>query len=320
MYCKMGLVSDARKMFDRMPERNSVSWATMISGYAMQRLAGDAVGLFGLMRGREENVEVNEFILTSVVSALVVPEFVDTGKQIHSLAVKNGLISFVSVGNALVTMYAKCGNLDDALRTFKLSGDKNSITWSAMICGFAQSGDSQKALNLLRDMHFSGIMPSQYTFVGVINACCDIGALKEGQQVHCYLLKLGFEFQKYIMSALVDMYANCGRVCDARNGFNYLKEPDVVLWTCMIGGYVQNGEYEAALSLYCRMHKEGIMPNKLTMTSVLKACSSLSCFEHGKQIHARTIKYGFSLEVPIGSALSTMYAKVWEFRRRESCI
>ncbi|XP_062001747.1 pentatricopeptide repeat-containing protein At2g33680-like [Rosa rugosa] len=309
MYCKMGLVGDARKVFDRMPERNSVSWATMISGYAMQRLAGDALELFGLMRRSEENEGENEFILTSVVSALAVPEFVDTGRQIHCLAVKNGLMSFVSVGNAVVTMYAKCGNLDDALRTFELCGDKNSITWSAMICGFAQSGDSRKALNLLRDMYFAGIKLSQYTFVGVINACGDIGALKEGQQVHGYLLKMGFELQVYIMSALVDMYAKCGRVCDARNGFDYLKEPDVVLWTSMIGGYVQNGEYEAALGLYCRMHKEGIMPNELTMASVLKACSSLSSFEQGKQIHARTIKYGFSLEVPIGSALSTMYAK-----------
>ncbi|XP_004308660.1 PREDICTED: pentatricopeptide repeat-containing protein At2g33680 [Fragaria vesca subsp. vesca] len=309
MYCKMGLVGDARKVFDRMSERNSVSWATMISGYAMQRMAGEAVEVFRLMRRSEENEGENEFVLTSVVSALAVREFVDTGKQIHCVAVKNGLMSFVSVGNALVTMYGKCGSLDDALRTFELSGDKNSITWSAMICGFGQSGDSHKALDLFRDMHFSGIMPSQYTFVGVINACGDIGALREGQQVHSFLLKMGFEGQVYIMSALVDMYAKCGRVADARNGFEYIKEPDVVLWTSMIGGYVQNGEYEAALGLYCRMHKEGIMPNKLTMASVLKACSNLSSFEQGKQIHARTIKYGFSLEVPIGSALSTMYAK-----------
>lgn len=310
MYCKASLVLDARKVFDRMLERNSVSWATMISGYAVQRLAGDALALFGLMRRRNEvKEEVNEFVLTGVLSALVLPEFVGTGKQIHCLAVKIGLISFVSVENALVTMYAKCGSLDDALRTFKTSGDKNSITWSAMITGFAQSGDSQKALDLFSHMHFSGVMPSEFTFVGVINACSDIGALEEGKQVHSYSLKLGFEFQIYIMTALVDMYAKCGNVSDARKGFDYLREPDIVLWTSMIGGYVQNGENEASLTLYCRMQREGMMPNELTMASVLKACSSLSAFEQGRQIHARTIKYGFSLEVPIGSALSTMYAK-----------
>lgn len=120
---------------------------------------------------------------------------------------------------------------------------------------------------------------------------------------------MAIESQIYIMTALVDMYAKCGSLVDARKGFDYLKEPDIVLWTSMIGGYVQNGENETALTLYCRMQMEGIMPNELTMASVLRACSSLAALEQGKQIHARTIKYGFNLEVPIGSALSTMYAK-----------
>ncbi|KAE8057326.1 hypothetical protein FH972_014027 [Carpinus fangiana] len=307
LYCKSGLLLEARKVFDKMPERNSVSWATIISGYAMQRMAGDALELFELMR-QEEEAE-NEFVLTSVLSALASPEFVNIGQQIHCLASRGGLLSFVSVENALVTMYAKCGSLDDALKTFEESSDKNSITWSAMITGFAQSGDSHKALNLFSHMHLSGIKPSEFTFVGVINACSDIGTAVEGKQMHGYSLKMGYESQIYIMTALVDMYAKCGSIADARKGFDYLQEPDIVLWTSMIGGYVQNGENEGALNLYCRMQMEGIMPNELTMASVLKACSSLAALEQGKQIHADIIKHGFSLEVPIGSALSTMYAK-----------
>ncbi|XP_022144247.1 pentatricopeptide repeat-containing protein At2g33680 [Momordica charantia] len=307
MYCKIGCLLDARKVFDRIPERNSVSWATMISGYAMQRKALEAWGLFLLMC-REEGIH-NEFIYTSVLSALTVPELVDHGKQIHCLALKNGLLSVVSVGNALVTMYAKCRCLDDALKTFEFTGDKNSITWSAMITGYAQAGDSHEALKLFSYMHFNGNKPSEFTFVGVINACSDIGALGEGKQMHGYSLKMGYESQIFIMTALVDMYAKCGSLVDARKGFDYLKEPDIVLWTSMIGGYVQNGENETALNLYCRMQMEGILPNELTMASVLRACSSLAALEQGKQIHARTIKYGFNLEVPIGSALSTMYAK-----------
>ncbi|KAG7020430.1 Pentatricopeptide repeat-containing protein, partial [Cucurbita argyrosperma subsp. argyrosperma] len=307
MYCKIGCLLDARKVFDRMPERNSVSWATMISGYAMQRKAFEAWELFLLMC-RGEGIH-NEFIYTSVLSGLTVPELVDSGKQIHCLALKNGLLSIVSVGNALVTMYAKCGCLDDALKTFELSGDKNSITWSAMITGYAQAGNSHEALKLFSYMHFNGNKPSEFTFVGVINACSDLGALEEGKQMHGYSLKMGYESQIYVMTALVDMYAKSGSLVDARKGFDYLKEPDIVLWTSMIGGYVQNGENETALTLYCRMQMEGIMPNELTMASVLRACSSLAALEQGKQIHARTIKYGFNLEVPVGSALSTMYAK-----------
>ncbi|GFY82577.1 tetratricopeptide repeat (TPR)-like superfamily protein [Actinidia rufa] len=201
MYCKLGLVLVARKVFDRMPERNSVSWAAMISGYAVQRDSGQAMGLFRLMTGAEKE-RVNEFVLTSVL--------------------------IVSVGNAIVTMYGKCGSLDDAVQAFELLSDKNAISWSAMITGFSQSGDPEKALKLFSKMHFSGMMPSEYTLVGVLNACSDISAAGEGKQVHGYLVKLGFESQIYIMTALVDMYAKSGCVADARKGFDYLKEPDIV--------------------------------------------------------------------------------------------
>ncbi|KAK2424281.1 pentatricopeptide repeat-containing protein, mitochondrial [Trifolium repens] len=307
MYCKTGFVFDARKLFDKMPNRNTVSWATMISGYASRDLADKAIEVFELMR-REEEVE-NEFAFTSVLSALTSDVFVRTGRQVHSLAIKNGLLLIVSVANALVTMYAKCGSLDDAVRTFEFSGDKNSITWSAMVTGYAQSGDSDKALKLFNSMHSSGALPSEFTLVGAINACSDLCAVVEGKQLHGFAFKLGFGLQLYVLSALVDMYAKCGSLADARKGFECIQQPDVVLWTSIITGYVQNGDYEGALNLYGKMQMERVIPNELTMASVLKACSSLAALDQGKQMHARIIKYGFKLEVPIGSALSAMYAK-----------
>ncbi|XP_059647610.1 pentatricopeptide repeat-containing protein At2g33680 [Cornus florida] len=308
MYCKCSLLGDARKVFDRMPQRNSVSWATMISGYGTHRLAGEAMELFKLMMHQGEE-GLNEFVFTSVLSAFAFPKSIKNGKQIHCMALKNGLLSILSVGNAIVTMYAKCGSLEDALCTFELLSNKDSITWSAMITGYAQCGECEKALKLFSNTHFTGMRPSEFTLVGVLNACSDIGAAVEGKQVHGYLIKSGFEYQLYIMTALVDMYAKCGGIADARKGFDYLREPDIVLWSSMIGGYVQNGENEDALSLYCKMQMEGILPNELTLASVLKACSTLAALEHGKQIHACTIKHGFGLDVPIGSALLTMYAK-----------
>uniref|UniRef100_A0A7N0RA32 Pentatricopeptide repeat-containing protein n=1 Tax=Kalanchoe fedtschenkoi TaxID=63787 RepID=A0A7N0RA32_KALFE len=308
LYCKVGTLTDARKVFDEMPERNSVTWSTLISGYAGGWNVEESVRLFESLR-KVGNENVTEFVITSVVSALASKEFVLAGRQLHGLACKDGLLSIVEVGNAFVTMYAKCGSLDDAHRIFELSDDKNAITWSAMVTGLAQSGDAQKALNLFSKMHYSGIGPSEFTFVGVLNACSDACALEEGKQTHSYALKSGFGSQMYIMTALVDMYAKCGSTSDARKGFDCLHEPDIVLWTSMIAGHVQNGENEDALILYGRMEMQGIMPNELTMSSVLKACASLAALEQGKQIHARTVKYGFSLEVPIGSAMSTMYSK-----------
>ncbi|KAI4388493.1 hypothetical protein MLD38_000815 [Melastoma candidum] len=309
MYGKVGRLEDARKLFDRMPTRNSVSWATMLSVYAAHGLAADALGLFSFMC--QDGEVLNEFVLTSVLSSLADKKFGLSGRQIHGLAIKNGLLCFVPVGNALVTMYVKCGGLGDAVRAFEFSNEKNSITWSAMVTGFAQSGASQEALKLFSTMHSNGMFPSEYTFVGVINACSDISAIGEGRQLHCHALKLGFVPQIFVMTALLDMYAKSGNISDARKIFDHLQEKkvDVVLWTSMISGYVQNGENENAMLLYCRMQTEGILPNELTMASILKACSSVAAVEPGKQIHARVIKYGIGLEIPVGSALATMYAK-----------
>ncbi|KAK9665573.1 hypothetical protein RND81_14G120200 [Saponaria officinalis] len=308
MYCKSGLVTDARRMFDQMPERNSVSWSTMLSGYASCCMAEEAVRLFKMiMRGKEE--KGYHYFLTSVLSALTVPEFFYAGRGIHCFAVKAGVISIPEVRNSLLTMYMKCGGMSDALQVFLMSTDKNPITWSAMITGLAQIGNSKKALELFSDMHFSGLKPSEYTFVGVINACGDISDIRDGMQVHCYLVKMGFGKQIYIVSALVDMYAKSSLVVDARKCFDCLHEPDVVLWTSMIAGYIQNGDNEEALSLYAKMEAEGIQPNDLTLASVLKGCSSLAALEQGKQIHAHAIKYGLAREVTIGSSLSSMYAK-----------
>lgn len=309
MYCKLGIVEEARKLFDEMPNRNSVSWATMISGYATQRLAKEACEVFKLLFSGGQTEDLNEFAFTSVLSAFTLPEFIDIGKQIHGLSVKLDLFSIVSVDNAIVTMYAKCGSLDDAVLAFKFSSDKNSITWSAMITGYAQTGNGDKALKLFSDMHFYGMKPSEYTLVGVLNACSDVEAACHGKQVHGYLLTLGYESHMYIMTALVDMYAKCGNIEDAQKGFECLQEPDIVLWTSMIGGYVQNGDNESAINLYCQMQMKNIVPNELTMASILKACSGLAALEQGKQMHAQSVKYGFRLEVPIGSSLATMYAK-----------
>ncbi|KAL8145734.1 pentatricopeptide repeat-containing protein At2g33680-like [Apium graveolens] len=308
MYCKLGFVCNARMVFDRMIERNSVTWATMISGYAMERLVCDALGVFRMLMW--ENVEgVNEFVFTSVLSALTSSDDICVGKQLHCLVIKLGYSFVSSVGNAVVTMYVKCGNLKDAFMAFELVSDKNSITWSAMITGFAQSGDCEDALSLFSEMQFFGVKFNESTLVAVLHVCSENCGLKLGKQIHGYVVKSGFESRIHVMTTLVGMYANCCCIVDARKVFDCLYEPDIVSWTSMIGGYIRAEENECAIDLYCKMQIEGVTPNELTMARVLKASSNLVGLEQGKQLHAHTIKFGFGLEAPIGNALLMMYAK-----------
>ncbi|XP_062210874.1 pentatricopeptide repeat-containing protein At2g33680 [Phragmites australis] len=309
MYCKLGITSDARRVFDEMPHRNVVSWTAMVSGYAVGKCSEEAFELFRLML-QECPLEKNEFVATAVLSAVSVPLGLLKGVQVHALVVKDGLLGFVSVENSLVTMYAKAECMEAALQVFESSKERNSITWSAMITGYAQNGDADSATRMFSKMHTAGFSPTEFTFVGVLNACSDMGALALGKKVHGLIVKLGFEMQVYVKSAVVDMYAKCGCIGDAKYGFHQLYDvDDVVLWTAMIAGHVQNGEHGEALMLYSRMDKEGIMPSNLTITSVLRACACLAVLEPGKQLHAQILKCGFGLSGSVGSALSTMYSK-----------
>ncbi|CAL9235419.1 unnamed protein product [Arabidopsis halleri] len=309
MYCKAGLVEDGLKVFAFMPERNTYTWSTMVSGYATRGRVEEAIKVFNLFLREKEKESDSDYVFTAVLSSLAATVYVGLGRQIHGITVKNGLLGFVALSNALVTMYSKCESLNEACKMFDSSGDRNSITWSAMVTGYSQNGESLEAIKLFSRMFSAGIKPSEYTIVGVLNACSDICYLVEGKQLHSFLLKLGFERHLFATTALVDMYAKAGCLADARKGFDCLQERDVALWTSLISGYVQNSDNEEALILYRRMKTAGIIPNDPTMASVLKACSSLATLELGKQVHGHTIKHGFGLEVPIGSALSTMYTK-----------
>lgn len=309
MYCKAGLVEDGLKVFALMPNRDTHTWSTMVSGYATRGRVEEAIKIFRLFLREKEEESDSDYVFTAVLSSLAANEYVGLGRQIHCITVKNGLLRFVALSNAQVTMYSKCESLTEACKMFDSSGDRNSITWSAMVTGYSQNGESLEAVRLFSRMFSAGVKPSEYTIVGVLNACSDICYIEEGKQLHSFLLKLGFERHLFATTALVDMYAKAGCLADARKGFDCLQERDVALWTSLISGYAQNSDNEEALILYCGMKTEGIIPNELTMASVLKACSSLATFELGKQVHGHTIKHGFGLEVPIGSALSTMYSK-----------
>ncbi|KAL6626173.1 hypothetical protein ACP70R_029899 [Stipagrostis hirtigluma subsp. patula] len=309
MYCKLGSPAYARRVFDEMPHRNAVSWAAMVSGYAVEKCSDEAFELFRMML-QECPSEKNEFVATAVLSAVSVPSGLVMGAQVHGLVLKDGLVGFVSVENSLVTMYAKTECMHEALQVFESSKERNSITWSAMITGYAQNGEADSTVWMFLQMHAAGFLPTEFTFVGVLNACSDMGALAVAKQAHGLIVKLGFEMQVYVKSALVDMYAKCGCIGDAKDGFHQLYDvDDVVLWTAMITGHVQNGEHDEALKLYARMDKEGIMPSYLTVTSVLRACASLAALDAGKQLHVQILKYGFGLGGSVGSALSTMYSK-----------
>eukprot|EP01018_Ginkgo_biloba_P032222 Gb_18600 [translate_table: standard] len=307
MYAKCESLVDAQEVFDKMTERNLVSWTAMISAYEQHGCGEKALKLF--YRMGQAGMKSNEFALASVLTACAGLVVKECGKQVHAHSIRLGFESNVFVGNALVNMYSKCMNLADACHVFDKIPEPNVVSWTAMIAGFVQLCQCEEAVQLFGQMQLSGVKPNQFTFASVLSACGGVAALELGKQLHVHAIKTGLESDVFVANALVTMYAECGNIEIAKNLFDRAHDRDVVSWNAMIAGYVRQKQDDEALKLFCHMGRAGIKLDQFTIAIVVRACAGIAALEQGKHIHAHTIKSGFESSVFAGSALVDMYAK-----------
>eukprot|EP01018_Ginkgo_biloba_P019393 Gb_22805 [translate_table: standard] len=307
MYAKCGSLGNARQLFDKISDRDMISWNALISGYAQHGYYEEVLKNYYQMQN--ECMKPDRFTFASVLSTCANLVDLEKGKQVHTHIIRTGFESQVFVGNALVDMYAKCGMIEAAHHLFREIPEKDEVSWNALITGYVQNGLGEETLKLLCQMQGAGLKASHFTFGSVLKACGSVSAEEQGKQVHACIIKTGFESNVFMGSAIVDMYAKCGRLQDAQQAFDKLPEQEEVSWNALITGYVQNGYGEKTLKLFCQMQRVGLKTNHFTFGSVLKACGSLAAQEQGKQVHSCVIKAGFEFDVFVGSAIVDMYAK-----------
>eukprot|EP01018_Ginkgo_biloba_P027654 Gb_41804 [translate_table: standard] len=307
MYSKSGSIADARTVFDKMPKRDMIAWTGMIARYAQHEHVREAVELFRQML--QTDIKLDHITFAIVISACGSQETLEQGKQVHTYITKTRIEPDVNIENALITLYAKGGSIEDSRKVFDRMQKRDKVSWNAMIAGYAQSRNNDEALKLFCQMQQAGMEVDHITFTSILGACANLESLEGGKPVHATIIKAGYESDVFAGNALLSMYARCGRIEAAQNMFEELHYQDVVSWNAMITGYDQNGYGEEALKLLCKMQREGMKPNMFTFVSVLSACASLAALEQGKQVHACIVKTGFEADVSVDNALITMYAK-----------
>lgn len=273
MYVKFNLLEEAEDLFDEMPERNVVSWTTMISAYS-NKLNDKALKCLILML--REGVRPNMFTYSSVLRAC---DGLPNLRQLHCGIIKTGLESDVFVRSALIDVYSKWSDLDNALGVFDEMPTRDLVVWNSIIGGFAQNSDGNEALNLFKRMKRAGFLADQATLTSVLRACTGLALLELGRQVHVHVLK--FDQDLILNNALIDMYCKCGSLEDANSAFSRMVEKDVISWSTMVAGLAQNGYSRQALELFESMKESGSRPNYITVLGVLFACSHAGLVEKG---------------------------------------
>ncbi|CAH1426472.1 unnamed protein product [Lactuca virosa] len=307
-YSKCDNLTYARTLFDEMPERDISSWSSMISSYTQHGYSEEAWTIF-LMFQRSSNKIPNEYVLASVISATTQLGNVVKGSQLHSLVVKTGLDQDIYVGTSLVDFYSKINKIEDARLIFDYLPIKNARTWTTIIAGYSRVGKSEVSLQLLTQMKENNVVPDRYVLSSALTACSIIGFFKGGKQIHGFVLRREASMDISVSNALVDFYVKCGEVKTGRKIFDHMEFKNVISWTTMISGYMQNLFDKEAMNLFIEMSKNGWKPDGFACTSVLTSCASLEALDPGRQIHCYTIKTNLEKDEFVNNSLIDMYSK-----------
>lgn len=308
MYGKCSSTHDANRTFLGMTVRNVVTWSALIAAYVHDGQDKDALQIFHVML--LDNIQPNNITCVSILDACSSLGDLGEGRKIHAVIVDCGYEKNVPVGNALVNMLGKCRSLPDARNVFSRMGQRNVVTWSALMGACAQNDCCKEVLHLFHQMQSDDIKPDKVTFLCVLDACTSLTTLKTGQVIHAAIVENGYEHEVMLGNALINFYGKCGSLPHARSVFTNLSARNVVSWSTMIAICDQNGHGKEALDLYYQMQVSGINPNVITLVCVVEACTITA---EGQILHYVMVCNGHDQNATVGTALVNMYDKFGNF-------
>ncbi|KAG8370248.1 hypothetical protein BUALT_Bualt14G0097200 [Buddleja alternifolia] len=300
------------KMFKKKTESGNSSstiylYNSLIRANSLSACFNESILLYidMLIEGFKPDNYTFPFVLSACSKSLRLCE----GAQLHCSAVKLGFHNDVFVLNSLVHHYGECGEIDKARQVFDEMPERNVVSWTSLICGYARQDLHKEAVSLFFEMVEEGISPNEVTMVSVISACAKLGDVDLGDRVSIYVERSGLTINDVVVNALVDMYMKCGAVDKAKRLFDGSFARNLVLYNTLMSNYVKLGEAKKALDIFREMLNLGPKPDRVTMLSVITSSAELGDFCLGMQCHAYVLRNGLENWDNIGNSIIDMYAK-----------
>ncbi|CAA0233961.1 unnamed protein product [Arabidopsis thaliana] len=346
MYKRFGKVDVARRLFDRMSERDAVSWNAIINCYTSEEKLGEAfklldrmylsgveasivtwntiaggcleagnyIGALNCVVGmRNCNVRIGSVAMINGLKACSHIGALKWGKVFHCLVIRSCSFShdIDNVRNSLITMYSRCSDLRHAFIVFQQVEANSLSTWNSIISGFAYNERSEETSFLLKEMLLSGFHPNHITLASILPLFARVGNLQHGKEFHCYILRRqSYKDCLILWNSLVDMYAKSGEIIAAKRVFDSMRKRDKVTYTSLIDGYGRLGKGEVALAWFKDMDRSGIKPDHVTMVAVLSACSHSNLVREGHWLFTKMEHvFGIRLRLEHYSCMVDLYCR-----------
>ncbi|WRX33516.1 Pentatricopeptide repeat - like 10 [Theobroma cacao] len=246
--CKGG-IQFGRKVFDEMTKKDSVPWSAMIGGYARLGRSTDAVDLFGQMQ--IEGICPDEITMVAVLCACTDLGALELGRWVESFIEKKGLNKSVELNNAIIDMFAKCGDVDKALKLFRTMSERSIVSWTSVIVGLAMHGRGLQAVSLFHEMIRAGMVPDDVVFIGLLSACSHSGLVDKGKEFFDLMRKeFGILPKIEHYGCMVDMLCRAGLVREAVEFVQKMpNEPNSIIWRTLINACRTHGELKLGESI-----------------------------------------------------------------------
>ncbi|KAF7815838.1 pentatricopeptide repeat-containing protein [Senna tora] len=296
IYAKCGTVLDSHQLFEAMPQKNVVTWNAMINGYLKNGDINSASILFDKMPGQ-----------TAVTWSQMIDGFARSGDLVTARQLFDRVppdLKNVRTWTVMVDGYARRGKMEAAREIFEQMPQRNFFVWSCMICGYSkignvrearaifgrvlvrnmeiwnsmlsgyvQNGFFEEALQAFADMQADGFEPDEFTVVSILSACAQLGLLASGKKIHHMIRHKEIKMNHFVLCGLIDMYAKCGDLINARLVFEEFTKRNIFCWNAMLSGFAINGKCHEVLEFFGRMENSNIKPDGITFLTVLTACA-----------------------------------------------
>lgn len=355
MYGKCGSIEDAQNVFSELPQRDVMSWNAIIAAYAEKKQAQEAFKIY--IRMQDEGVYPDSRTFVSILQAcctlaereqslmvngrLIKSKSLEKAQSIHVDVRTYGCDSDMFVASTLISVYGKCGSIEDAQKVFDGLSQRDVVVWNVMMGAFVEQGEAEVALQLYEEMQKNSLRPTNRTIVTALQACGMLQHVEEDntwdanfrksmflkrvRAIHADARRKGYDADNFVGTSLIGLYGKLGRMEDVESVFQQLIKRDAVVWTAKLAAYVEHGEGEKALQFYRLMQEECLSPDVRTFVSILQACSLLAendtanmvngrpimaeCLKLGKELHAYAWRKGYSSDSFVSNALVTLYGR-----------